>query len=141
MNGSLTPSSGKALRRTHARQVAPTEVAREAGRWISLVAMNKIGRSDHGAGVNRTVISVGSIERSENAAVIAPVAAPPRRRTSSPATVWDRVKRNRAALCGLVVVAVVIGVAVPAPWVTPPDPPPRVPAGPAPERPPPPPAG
>src|SRR2546426_4793973 len=84
--------------------------------------MKKKGRSDHGAGVNRTVISVGSIEHSENAAVIVPVAAPPRRRTSSPATVWDRVKRNRAALCGLIVVAVVIGVAVLAPWITPYDP-------------------
>src|SRR2546427_13066963 len=91
--------------------------------------MNKIGRSDHGAGVNRTVISVGSIERSENAAVIPPVAAPPRRRTSSPATVWDRVKRNRAALCGLVVVAVVIAVAVVAPRLTPHDPAPEVPHG------------
>src|SRR3989475_7952914 len=84
--------------------------------------MNKIGRSDHSQGVNRTVISVGSIEHSENAAVIVPVAAPPRRRASSPATVWDRVKRNRAALCGLVVVAVVIGVALLAPWITPYDP-------------------
>src|SRR2546425_13319212 len=81
--------------------------------------MNKTGRSDNGAGVNRTVISVGSIERSENAAVIVPVAAPRRRRTSSPATVWDRVKRNRAALCGLVGVAVVMGVALLAPWITP----------------------
>src|SRR3989442_10664971 len=89
--------------------------------------MNKTGRSDNGAGVNRTVISVGSIERSENTAVIVPVAAPPRRRTSSPATVWDRVKRNRAALCGLVVVAVVIGVAVLAPGVPPLVPPRRFP--------------
>src|SRR3989442_5584766 len=88
--------------------------------------MNKTGRSDNGAGVNRTVISVGSIERSENAAVIVPVAAPSRRRTSSPATVWDRVKRNRAALCGLVVVAVVIGVELLAPVITPYDSPPQV---------------
>ncbi|TMJ06115.1 MAG: ABC transporter permease [Bacillati bacterium ANGP1] len=84
--------------------------------------MNKIGRSDHGAGVNRTVISVGSIERSENAAVIVPVAAPGRTRVRPPATVWDRVKRNRPALFGLVVMAIVIGVALLAPWIAPYDP-------------------
>src|SRR2546425_12575335 len=85
----------------------------------AVISVFQSGRSDHGAGVNRTVISVGSIERSENAAVIVTAAAPGRTRVRPPATVWDRVKRNRPALFGLVVMAIVIGVALLAPRVAP----------------------
>lgn len=48
--------------------------------------------------------------------------APAQRRFRPPVTTWTRVKRNRAALFGLVVVLVVIGVALLAPWIAPYDP-------------------
>lgn len=64
---------------------------------------------------------MGPLQHSENAAVIV-TAARARRRIAVPVTVWDRVKRTRAALLGLVVVAVVIGVSLLAPWIAPYDP-------------------
>lgn len=48
--------------------------------------------------------------------------APADRRFRPPVTTWTRVARNRAALFGLVVVVVVIGVAILAPWIAPYDP-------------------
>lgn len=48
--------------------------------------------------------------------------APAQRRFRPPVTTWTRVTRNRAALFGLVVVLVVIGVAILAPWIAPYDP-------------------
>ncbi len=48
--------------------------------------------------------------------------APAQRRFHPPVTTWTRVKRNRAALFGLMVVLVVIGVALLAPWIAPYDP-------------------
>ncbi len=65
---------------------------------------------------------MGPLQHSESAAVIVTATAPARRRASSPATVWDRVKRTRAAVFGLVVVAAVIGAALLAPWIAPYDP-------------------
>ena len=65
---------------------------------------------------------MGPLQHSESAAVIVTATAPARRRASSPATVWDRVKRTRAAVFGLVVVAAVIGGALLAPWIAPYDP-------------------
>ncbi len=48
--------------------------------------------------------------------------APAQRRFRPPVTTWTRVARNRAALFGLVVVLVVIGMAALAPWIAPYDP-------------------
>lgn len=77
-------------------------------------------------GCNRTVISRSPVSEiklpAHDAAASRRAAAPLRPRVRPPVTTWERVKRNRGALFGLVVVVVVSTVAMLAPWVAPYDP-------------------
>src|SRR3989475_251923 len=88
----------------------------------AVISVFQSGRSARGAVENGTVFAVGPIERSETGGGIVRAAAPGRTRARPPATVWDGIKRNRPALFGLVVMAIVIGVALLAPWIAPYDP-------------------